>query len=81
VYRYRGEGGRQVVAAKGIPDPVWEELEAGEPVRWSSMAGLRRARDGRFFERVEQSRRVTGNTGGRLPDGKVLTKPPRVNEP
>lgn len=73
VYRYYDTDGEHV-RAKGIPQPDWKKILAGEPSEFGSMAGLRRPQNGRFFVRVKSHRKVNRNYGSRELDGKV-TRP------
>jgi hypothetical protein len=79
VYRVDMEDG-ETIAAKGIPKPSWDAVSSGRPVVWQSIAGIRRAKSGKFFQRIEQSRRVTPNLGRRMPDGPVGTRAPKIEE-
>jgi hypothetical protein len=79
VYTYQ-RGGKTKVRAKGIPHPDWQKLVRGEPCRFESMAGLRNAVNGAFFVRQARFRRVTPNTGGRVPQGPIDTRAPTVDE-
>ena len=69
----------EVTRMKGIPAPSWEVVKSGAATDYVSFAGLRRAKGGKFFERLPQSRRVTRHTGRRLPGpkGDARTYPPR----
>ena len=81
VYRYDATD-HAVFAAKGIPKAAenWEAIEAGRPVTWERMAGLRGAKDGDFFRLVPEHRTVRRNTGRRVPDGKSATRAPTADE-
>jgi len=74
--------GEEVTAAKGIPNPDWAKLRAGEATAYHSMRGIRRAKKGeRFFEMQDAKRIVKANTGRRLPGSDGVTWPPRLVEP
>lgn len=71
------------IRLKGVPRPIWDAVVAGTPQPVEGFAGLRRAGRGDFFVRTHGARRVTRNTGRRLPSktrGDSRTYPPRVSD-
>ena len=79
VYTYWKDGERKV-RAKGIPKPDWEKLARGEDTTFNAIAGLRNPVDGKYFMRMARHRKVTPNSGGRIPNGSIDTRPPTVDE-
>jgi hypothetical protein len=74
------------LALKGIPHKhaqrKWAEIKDGQPQKFGTMRGLKRARGGAFFVRDDTYRTVTANTGRRiiLSEDDPKTYPPCIDD-